>query len=270
MEWVKQNYKQSYDEIYQLAKVDEDPVWTLKRSKAKTISYQKAYGAGPKKLAESTGLHLDDVKELLDKEDSIYYRVKAFNDYVYQTVENTSEYSRAQHIPRALKKAGKYGKRFDKKGYEILPISQGDRTYFEEGRYRSVGFYQSITGKRYAFEEYGSVDRNGEVRVSYSPTQTKNYQVQGTAADIVAVVTAAILPLLLKHGDKVEFINTIHDSLWFYVKEEHIDLITPKLCEIMESTPRLFKHYLGIEMPFHVPVDAEIGDSFADLETYKR
>lgn len=260
----------TYEEIYKLAKVDEVPEWALKRSKAKTISYQKAYGAGAKKLAESTGLHLDDVKELLEKEDSIYYRVKAFNDHVAQQAENSAEYSHSNHIPKALKKGGIHGKRFSKEGYELLPIQYGERNIFEEGLYRNVGYFQSITGKRYSYEEYASYDKEGRLRRNFSPTQTKNYQVQGTAADIVAVVTAAILPLLLKHGDKVEFINTIHDSLWFYVKEEHVDLITPKLCEIMESTPRLFKHYLGIEMPFHVPVDVEIGDNFAELETYDR
>lgn len=260
----------TYEEIYKLAKVDEVPEWALKRSKAKTISYQKAYGAGPKKLAESTGLHLEDVKELLNKEDSIYYRVKAFNDHVAKQAENTAEYSHSNHIPKALKKGGIHGKRFNREGYELLPIQYGDRNIFEDGLYRNVGYYQSITGKRYSYEEYASYDKDGRLRRNFSPTQTKNYAIQGTAADIVAVVTAAILPLLLKHGDKVEFINTIHDSLWFYVKEDEIDLIVPKLITIMESTPRLFKYYLNINMPFYVPVDAEIGPNFADLTTYNK
>lgn len=260
----------TYEEIYDLAKVQEVPEWALKRSKAKTISYQKAYGAGANKLAESTGLHIDDVKELLAKEDSIYYRVKAFNDHVAQCVQASAEPSLSKHIPRALKKGGIHGKRFNKDGYELLPIKFGDKNIFNNDDYRSVGYYQSITGKRYAFEEYAKIDKNGETRRSFSPTQTKNYQIQGTAADIQAVTTAALLPLLLKHDDKVQFVNEIHDSKWFYVKEEYIDLIIPKLCGIMESTPRLFKHYLGIEMPFHVPVDAEYGNDFANMETYKR
>lgn len=259
-----------YEEIVQLAKVEEVPEWALKRSKAKTISYQKAYGAGAKSLAESTGLHIDDVKELLDKEDKIYYRVKAFNDYVYQQVENTAEYSHKDYIPALLKKGGKNGKRFDKSGYELLPIKHGNNTYFEEGNFRNVGYFQSITGKRYAFEEFGIVDKQGKTRRCFSPTQTKNYQIQGTASDVQAITTAALLPLLLKHSDKVKFINEIHDSKVFYVKNEYLDLIVNKLCEIMEATPQLFKKYLNIDMPFSIPVDAEVGKNLASLQTYRR
>lgn len=260
----------SYEEIVQLAKIDEVPEWTLKRSKAKTISYQKAYGAGAKSLAESTGLHIDDVKELLDKEDKIYYRVKAFNDYVYQQVENTAEYSHKDYTPALLKKGGKNGKRFDKSGYELLPIKHGNNTYFEEGNLRNVGYFQSITGKRYAFEEFAIVDKQGKTRRTFSPTQTKNYQIQGTASDVQAITTAALLPLLLKHSDKVMFINEIHDSKVFYVKDGYLDLIVNKLCEIMEATPQLFKKYLNIDMPFSIPVDAEVGKNLASLQTYRR
>lgn len=260
----------SYEEIVDLAKVQEVPEWVLKRSKAKTISYQKAYGAGPKSLSESTGLDIEDVKELLNKEDQIYYRVKAFNDYVYQQVENTAEYSHANNLPELLKKGGVNGKRFTKDGYELLPIKTSSKTFYDNNSYRNVGFFQSITGKRYAYEEYATVTKEGRTRRGFSPTQTKNYQIQGTASDIQAVTSAALLPLLLKHSDKVQFINEIHDSKWFYVKEEFIDLIVPKLCTIMEATPKLFKKYLNIDMPFHVPVDAEIGDNFANLRTYIR
>lgn len=260
----------TYEEIYDLSKVQEVPEWSLKRSKAKTISYQKAYGASYKSLARTTGLEEDLVKEIFDKEDKIYWRVKGFNDHVFSQVEQTAEPSHANHIPEVLKKGGVNGKRFNKEGFELLPIQQGDKIHFDESYSRHCGYYQSVTGKRYAFEEYARVNKDGSIRVGFSPTQTKNYQIQGTASDIQAVTSAALLPLLLKHSDKVQFINEIHDSKWFYVKEEFIDLIVPKLCAILEATPALFKKYLGIEMPFHVPVDAEIGDNFAELQTYNR
>ena len=63
----------------------------------------------------------------------------------------------------------------------------------------------------------------------------------------------AMLPLLLKHSAKVKFVNTIHDSAWFYVKEEYTSKVVPKLEQIMSATPTLFKKYLGVDVPFLFP-----------------
>ena len=258
----------SYEEIVQLAKKEGVKEWVLKRNQAKQISYQKAYGAGARSLAESTGLHEEDVKELMDKEDKIYYKVKGYNAHVLQTVENNTEYSQKQSLPSFMLRGGVNGKRFDKDGYELLPIKQGDNVTFEQGLRRNLGYYQSPTGKRYCFEEYGSFDRRGNLRQNYSPTQTKNFQIQGTANDVIGAAIAEMLPMLLSHSDKVQMINTIHDSVWFYIKEEYVGKIVPQICAMMENTPGLFKKHLGIDVPFNFPVDSEIGDDFANLKPF--
>jgi len=259
----------SYEEIVDLAKKQGVKEWVLKRNQAKQISYQKAYGAGARSLAESTGLLEDDVKELMEKEDKIYYKVKGYNAHVLSTVENNTEYSTKLGIPSYLLRGGINGKRFDSKGYELLPIKQGDTNTYEQGLKRNVGFYQSPTRKRYAFEEYGSFDRRGNLRQNFSPTQTKNYQIQGTASDVQAATSAALLDVLLRHSDKIQMINEIHDSKWFYVKEEYLNKIVPQVCNLMQSVPMLFKKYLGVDVPFNFPVDAEIGDNFAELSAYR-
>lgn len=258
----------SYDEIVQLAKVEGVKEWALKRGQAKQISYQKAYGAGARSLAESTGLLEEDVKELMEKEDKIYYKVKGYNNYVAQTVENNTEYSTKMGIPSYLLRGGINGKRFDSEGYELLPIKSGDNTTFEQGLRRNIGYYQSPTGKRYAFEEYGSFDRRGNLRKNFSPTQTKNYQIQGTANDVIGAAIAEMLPMLLQHSDKVQLINTVHDSVWLYVKEDYINTIVPQVGAMMADVPKLFKKWLGIDMPFKIPVDIEIGENFAELSAY--
>lgn len=259
----------SYEEIVALAKKWKIKEWVLKRNQAKQISYQKAYGAGARSLAESTGLLEDDVKELMDKEDRIYYKVKGYNQHVLQTVENNTEHSTKLGIPSYLLRGGINGKRFDSNGYELLPIKSGDTNTYEAGLRREIGYYQSPTRKRYAFEEYGSFDRRGNLRQNFSPTQTKNYQIQGTASDVQAATSAALLHVLLQHSDKIQMVNEIHDSKWFYVKEEYLNKIVPQVCNLMESVPHLFKKYLGVDVPFKFPVDAEIGDDFANLEPFK-
>lgn len=257
-----------YNEIVRLAKDAGIKKWVLKRNQAKQISYQKAYGAGARSLAESTGLLEDDIKQLMEKEDSIYYKVKGYNNHVASTVEYNTEYSTKMGIPSYLLRGGVNGKRFDSKGYELLPIKSGDTTTYEEGLRRKIGYYQSPTGKRYAFDEYGSFDRRGNLRQNFSPTQTKNYQIQGTANDVIGAAIAEMVPMLLNHPDKVQLINTVHDSVWLYVKEDYMNTIVPQVASMMADVPKLFKKYLGISMPFKIPVDVEIGDNFAELTAY--
>lgn len=257
----------NYEQLYDLCKVQKLPEWELKRSYAKTVSYQKAYGAGVKKLAKHTGLTEQEIQTIFDKEDVEYSGVKRFNDHVLQQVEMSKEPSRELDIPAALKRPGKNSKRF-RGPFELLPIIQeNNEVMFKEDVFRNVGYYQTHTGKRYAFEELGLI-RHGRMRIGFSPTQTKNYQIQGTASDIQASSTAALLPFLLKNQDKVRMINEIHDSKWFIIKNEHLDELLPVIREIMENIPKHFKEFLGIEMPFRIPVDIKIGPNFADMEAY--
>jgi DNA polymerase I-like protein with 3'-5' exonuclease and polymerase domains len=267
----------SYEEIYDLAKTQGIEKWVELRSKAKTISYRKAYGGGAKSLAEATELDEEEVKKILDQEDRTYSTVKSFNDYVYSQVENNQEPSLAKHLPAIKKKGGINGKRFSSTNaqgrpygvyVELLPIYKHDGSLvFTKDAYRRIGYYQTITGKRYAFEDFGQIDKRGRFSTRFSPTQTKNYHIQGTAGDIQAATSAALLPLLLEHSDKVKLINEIHDSKWFYIKEEYLEQLLNKICDIMESIP---KNYLNIEVPFKFPVDAEVGDDFANLKPFKR
>lgn len=269
MSWCRSlSEGKSYQEIYDLSKVQNIAKWVKKRSQAKQISYMKAYGGGPVSLAEATGLDVNDVKELLNKEDSIYYKVKGYNDHVFEALEANTEASHKNYLPSRMLKGGINGKRFDSEGYELLPIKSGGDIFYEKELRRLVGYYQSPTGKRYSFEQFGAIDKRGGLRITFSPTQTKNYQIQGTASDVQAATSAALLQILLKHKDKLQFVNEIHDSKWFYVKEEYVNKIVPQLCNIMESVPDLFKKYVGVEVPFKFPVEAEIGDNFAELSAF--
>jgi len=259
-----------YDEVYKLCKVDKLPEWELKRSKAKTISYQKAYGASPRKLAESTGLSEEVIKKIFVKEDIEYPNVKLFNDHVTQEVNNSQTLSLSKNIPKFRKGFTKYSKRFVG-GIELLPIMKDtlDADYFKD-ELRNVGYHKSITGKKYAFEEFANYDRFGRIRRGYKPTQIKNYPQQGGAADIVAMATAELFRYILTLKDKeVIMVNQIHDSIEFYVKEDVLDLTIPKLASIMEGTKKLFKKYLDKDIPFDFRVDVKIGPNFYDMEEYK-
>lgn len=257
-----------YEEVYDLCKVQKLPEWDAKRTAAKTISYQKAYGAAPKSLAESTGLDEAVIQKIFDKEDIEYTEVSQFNKRVLECVNNNQEYSLAKNLPASKKRGGINGKKF-LNGIELLPIIfPGNVLEYNPSELRKVGYYQCITGRRYAFEEIGRLTKFG-LRKGYSHTQTKNYHIQGTAGDIQAASSASLLKLLLKNQDKVKMVNEIHDSKWFLVKEEYLPQILPIIRGIMEDVPGNFKEHLGIDMPFKIPVDFKIGENFAEMTTYE-
>jgi DNA polymerase I-like protein with 3'-5' exonuclease and polymerase domains len=259
----------SYNEVYNLCKVEKLPEWDDKRTKAKTISYQKAYGASPKSLSITTGLDEDLIKKIFEREDIEYPQVALFNKSVLEQVNNSKELSQAKHLPKMKKGGGKDGKRFVC-GMELLPIISNDgNIHYDNDEYRYVGYYTAATGKRYSFEEIGRVNWRGELKRGFSTTQTKNYHIQGTASDVQASSSAALLPLLIKNSDKVKMVNEIHDSKWFLVKDEYLDKMLVIIKELMENVPANFKKYLNVEMPFRIPIDFKIGKNFAEMKPYE-
>jgi DNA polymerase I-like protein with 3'-5' exonuclease and polymerase domains len=253
--------------------VSKEGDWPEKRSKAKVISFQKAYGAAPESLAKITELPLELVKEIFAKEDIEYPQVKEFDERLAQEVSNSAIISRKYHYAEKATK----GKKKDSKGVprkfvgdvEMLPIKEKNGTYtFEHGEYRHVGFYVSPTGKRYAFLEFASRTKRGDLFKYYKPTQMKNYAMQGSAGDIQAITTVEMFPLLLNNPDKVKLVNEIHDSKWFLIKNEHLACILNQLCAIMKSTSQLLQKRFNIKIPFNFDVEAKTGKNFAEMEVY--
>lgn len=257
-----------YNEVYKKCKIEKLPEWELKRSNAKTISYQKAYGAAPKSLARTTGLPEEVIRKIFEREDIEYQGVTDFNATVLEEVNKNKKISQEAHLPRYKKLGGKHGKRFVA-GCELLPIFDKDgNVVYDENQLRHLGYYKCVTGKRYAFEEVGRLTYHGLKR-GFSHTETKNYQIQGTAGDVQAASSANLLGLLLKHADKVKMVNEIHDSKWFIVKESHLNEIIKIIKDKMEDVPGNFKKYLDVDMPFKIPVDFKIGKDFGKMESYK-
>lgn len=257
----------SYDELFKLCKVDKDPYWDKQRSFAKTVSYQMAYGAMPPKVAESTGLDLEIVEKIFQKERETYTDAAALSERVTASVKTTATYSKSEDIP-SMQKRGKNGARCMGR-VELLPLfdKQGNVQY-NKGEFRRVGYWVSPTGKRYHFLDTGRVDR-GNVRKHFSGTQPKNYPMQGTAADIQAATTAELLKVLLVKGDKIKMINEVHDSKWFYVREDVLDSCLSYLKSVIEDVPKIFAQRFGLNVPFKFPVDIEVGDSFGEMTKWE-
>jgi len=257
----------TYDELYKLCKVDKDPYWDKQRTFAKTVSYQMAYGAMPKKVVESTGLDLAIVEKIFEKEAETYAQAASFGTSVRERLTDDVTFSLGKNIPASQKK-GKDGSRIAQ-GFELLPIfdKSGGVVYNEQCR-RKVGYYTSPTGKRYHFLDSGKVF-HGNLKATFSFTQPKNFPMQGTAADIQGATTAELLRTLITKQDRIRMINEVHDSKGFYVREDVLAPCLKWLKDTIEDVPTIMMRRFGLTIPFKFPVDIEVGDNFGSMEKYE-
>jgi len=261
------NSDKTYEELYKLCKVDKDPYWDKQRTFAKTVSYQMAYGAMPPKVTESTGLDLEIVKTIFEKEAQTYVDAANFSVKVRESIEKTATYSKAYDIP-ASEKRGKNGHNVFG-NVELLPIFDKDKNVcYNKQSLRRVGYWQSPTGMKFHFLDSGR-EYKGKLNRSFSFTQPKNYPMQGTAANIQGATTAALLRMLVEKKDKIQMINEVHDSKWFYVREDVLDNCLKHLKTTIENVPKIFLEKFNLEVPFNFPVEIEVGDNFAEMTKYQ-
>lgn len=263
LSWIPRLSKgKSYDELMHLIKVVEDKEYCGYRKKAKGVSFAKAYGGGAKSLAEANELEVEDVQALFDAEDQVYYRVKEFNDRLFEQLKEREQLSYERDFSHSTRK----GKKF-KAGIELLPFYNGDVAEYHKDEFRHYGTYKSPLGHVWAFEELGQLTRNG-YRRRYSTTETKNFHVQGTAADIMQTATSKVFEYVLQHQDDIKLVRQIHDSLGFYVKKSKRDLHIPKLSSIISDIRKYLKEIFGYQSNLDYKVEAKTGPNFANLEVY--
>lgn len=256
----------TYEEIYNLAITHKNPVWVLKRKKAKAINFKRAYGGGAKGLAEAEDLDIADVQAVFDSQDLEYPDVKSFNERLYKSLPLTQQISKASHFAAKDRR----GRQFEY-GLELLPVfrEKGASAEYIKGEYRHFGTYKSKFGQLVTFEEYGQYDRYGRLQRKYSTTETKNYQIQSLAGLVVDMALAECLDYVLQNEEEVKIVRQIHDALSFYIKDnERKNLHISNLCTIMKNIRHLFKKYLNQEVPFDFRVEARTGKNFAIMDEY--
>lgn len=258
--------KESYEEIYRLAKTENIKEWSEKRSDAKGVGYLMAYGGGAKKISEEKNVPIETVKRIFDKEKERYPDAFGLGDSVLSIAKKNQRISYKANSPTALHNKAKGPK--IKGSIELMPIfdKEGNVSY-NDNYIRNLGYWKSPTGKKYHFPETGRFKKNAIVR-SLPYTKTKNYPMQGTAADIQGASSAALTKWCMVAPELIQQINEVHDSKWFYVLTKRLDFVVTNIADIMENIPKLFKERFDLDVPFRFPVDIETGPNFAELKPY--
>jgi DNA polymerase I-like protein with 3'-5' exonuclease and polymerase domains len=218
-----------------------DTDWTKKRKTAKAPGFLIQYGGGAKEMAAQTGLKEAQCKQFITNYYNRYRGVKDWQDYVAKTVASNRKPSK-------------------------------HRT--DRGIPAGVGYYQSITGRRYVFREFDAPEflRAKGKATSFSPTQMKNYPVQGFATgDIVPLVLGKLYRNLKQSvwANQALLINTVHDSVLLDVSSKALYDVAKLVKATMQDAPNYLKEVYGIDfdLPLNVSVDA--GPNWGELHELK-
>lgn len=213
-----------------------DKEMTAKRKKVKSFSFLIQYGGGAAAMAAQSGMAKAACQVFIDNFYTRYPEVK-------QWQEDVAEEVRASRKPSAKRTKG--------------------------GMPAGMGQYTSITGRRYVFTEYDApewMSRKG-VSTSFSPTQMKNYPVQGFATgDIVPLVIGEVYDVLkndINLRDDALLINTIHDSVLLDVHKRVQEEAAQTIKEVMERAPEFIEQTFGFKFDLPLKVEVEAGSSWA-------
>lgn len=122
----------------------------------------------------------------------------------------------------------------------------------------------SPTGREYRFEKY-----NGSIK----DTQVKNYIVQGTGADLMALARVSFYNRV-KRAELKEclLVNTVHDSIVVDINQKVCDnkVVARIMHEVFDDLPKNFEKLFLT--PFNVPMECEVlmGDDWENMVEIKK
>jgi DNA polymerase I-like protein with 3'-5' exonuclease and polymerase domains len=138
----------------------------------------------------------------------------------------------------------------------------------DKGLPAGQGWYAGPTGRRWVFHEHDHPFKDG---TSFSPTQLKNYPVQGFATgDIVPLVLGKLFRVLKnsEYAQQALLINTVHDSIILDVKKEVLDEVCKLVKDVMESAPAYLDEVFGIKFDLPLPVGISYGPTWGEQKEW--
>jgi DNA polymerase-1 len=222
--------------------------WKEKRQIAKVFSFQLQYGSGAKNMAADQGVSVKIAEKFIAEYYDRYPEVKKWQESNIATVKLC-------HEPTGKKSALGF------------PVNKG--------------YLESPTGRRYEFTEYDSPEfmKDRGIHTSFSPTQIKNYPVQGfSTGDVVPLAIGEMMKYLYMNEleDKILLINTIHDSVIidtqpkeYLMLDDDLDEHLWNLCHIMVSIGKSINN-LWPDVDFDLPlnVDVKRGIDWGHMKPY--
>lgn len=235
----------TYDEAYAMAK---GPNATAEgkelRTHAKVFSFRRAYGAGAQTISDGTGIPLEQVEELIEAEQKRWPGIETYYE------ELTKE------IARNREPGGRY-----------IPHPEKPTIMCQLGH----SWARTPDGKKYVYTEHPApkwmLERKGGRTSTFSPTEIRNYVVQGAGAEVAKAAMAVIAYTWARDPGlfyNAPVINQVHDA--FYVdahpnfKEQAA--ATLHACVLESST--MIRRRLGWDLSIDYPAEVQWGPNMAE------
>lgn len=221
--------------------------WDYKRTKAKIFSFQRAYGAGAAKISDSTGMPLEEVEALITAENTRYPEMEAFYTDLTNQLEATAS-------PTSL--------------FVQHPEIPGMTCNLKKAYYRTPDnkLYTWIQAPAPKWLAQRPPSKGGKT-TSFSPTEVKNYPVQGTGGEWAK----AAMWLAIREFYRVNtfhyralLVNQVHDALYVDAAEDVAFQAAVVLHACMEEASVFMEWYFGWEVPVPVPSETTWGASMMD------
>lgn len=242
---VSQAKGKDYEFVLKAAKDRDHPehkVWDKARTKAKIFSFQRAYGAGAALIAESTGMPREDVDALIEAENIRYPEIEPF----YEALTNHLKWNRVL--------TGKYFQHPDIPGLTCNPAK---------------AFYRTPDGKLYSWRENAAPEflaKKG-TPVSFSPTEIKNYPVQGTGGEWAKAAMWLVVRAFYARRNfngLALLVNQVHDALYLDAHKDAALDAAALLHACMEEASTFMEYYFDWPIPVPVPSETTWGANMMD------
>lgn len=235
--------KMDYAEVYALCKGDKySKEWDYKRTGAKVFSFQRAYGAGNKKIAESTGMPIEEVEALAKAEDNRYPEIAKY-------FEKRAEEINRNRTPTTTR----------------VPHPVNPAIICQLG----VGRVSTPDGKLYTYRESPSPEyllKRGTIQ-SFTPTEIKNYEVQGEGGEWMKAAMWLMVREFYRRrnfNNLAYLVNTVHDAAYADVHNSVRYEAATVLHACMEAASDFMEWYFEWPLPLPVPSDTVWGNNMGE------
>jgi len=204
----------------------------------KRLTFGLIYGAGPKTLSDNAGCTIDVAKSFVEAFYRRYPYVKIWNEQM------------------------------------ALDADRGG--VHEELKMGSVAFsktwrYKSETGRTYVFKQYknkfaDSTWSTSRGEYTYSPTELKNYPVQGLATGDIVPMMLGILFRKFINKKGVRLVNTVHDSILFDVHNDVLDVTIKEVFNVLNNTHEYFNRSFKSSLALKLTAGCSVGKNWFEMK----
>lgn len=206
-----------------------------------------AYGAGVAKIAVTTGMSVEDVEALIEAEAERYPELISY-------IEEITDYIKANRVPTSR--------------YCQHPQIPGMQCQL--GR----SHYITPDGKMYSYSESPSPEfvakrpaSRGGTPQSFSPTEIKNYVVQGTGGEWTKAAMYLAVRAFYRMGNfggMALLVNTVHDAIYLDASSETYHDAAAMLEAAMFEASTYMEFWFKWKLPLGVPTETKYGDCMMD------